>query len=233
MWELKRWDTTYKNITLTASVSCFNLYNMESQLPLIEEAGISLLHFDVVDGRFNDCIILGIPTLEALRPHTNLPVEVHLGVYEPEKFIKQFAKAGADYIAVHYEATIYHEKIFDMILNAGAKSLLALKAETGAEEGVVRLLPYVDWVVKLTVDPGYSGQSIKKDSIEKIRELRRAITKAGLNTGIEADGNINPCTIPAIVEAGANILTGGSTGLFLKDKSIKEAAQQMLNSAVL
>lgn len=226
MRELKR-----REITLAASVSCFNLYNIESQMSQVEEAGIDLLHFDVVDGKFNDCIILGTPTLKALRPHTSLPVEVHLGAFEPEKFIRQLVDAGADYIAVHYEVMQEPEKIFEQILNAGAKPILALRAETDIDEGLARLLPLVDWVVKLTVNPGYSGQAFKAETIEKIKNLRRVIKQAGLNTGIEADGNINPKTIPAVVTAGADMLTGGTSGLFLENKSIREAASEMRSAA--
>ncbi len=226
MHELKR-----KKITLAASVSCFNLYNIESQLPLVEEAGVDLLHFDVVDGRFNDCFILGAPTLAAIRPHTRLPIEVHLAVYEPQKFIRQFVEAGADYVAVHYEVMSEPEAVFEQIRQAGAKPLLALRAETGVDEGLARLLPQVDWVVKLTVNPGYAGQSFQPATLDRIRELRRAAQEAGLDIGIVADGNINPRTIPAVVGAGADILVGGTSGLFLKDKSIKEAAALVLQAA--
>lgn len=228
MIELKR-----KQITLVASVSCFNLYNLESQIPQVEEAGIDLLHFDVVDGRFNDCFILGTPTLQALRPHTKLPIEVHLGVYEPEKYIKQFVQAGADYIGVHYEVMKEPEKIFEMILEQGAKPVLALRAETEADDGIIKLLPYVDWIIKLTVNPGYSGQIFKQETVDKIKKLRDAINQAGFNVGIEADGNINPDTIPSVVKAGADMLTGGTSGLFVKNKTIRQAAQDMLEAAKL
>lgn len=226
MIELKR-----KHITLAASVSCFNLYNLESQIHQVEEAGIDLLHFDVVDGRFNDCFILGTPTLQALRPHTKLPVEVHLGVYEPERYIKQFVQAGADYIGVHYEVMKEPEKIFEMITKEGARPVLALRAETEVDDGIIKLLPYVDWIIKLTVNPGYSGQTFKQETVEKIKRLRDAIKQAGFNTGIEADGSINPSTIPAVIKAGADMLTGGTSGLFIKHKTIKQAAQDMLEAA--
>ncbi len=228
MFELVR-----KPITLVASVSCFNLYNIESQMSQVEEAGIDLLHFDVVDGNFNDCIILGTPTLEAIRPHTKLPIEVHLGVYEPDKFIKQFADAGADYIAVHYEVMKDPLKTFDLIRATGAKPVLALRAETEVDDGLIKLLDNVDWIVKLTVNPGYAGQTFKAETVEKIRRLREAIKKAGFNTGIEADGHINPSTIPTVVRAGADMLTGGTSGLFLKDKSIRQAADDMRKAAMV
>ena len=226
MIELKR-----KKITLAASVSCFNLYNIESQMQEVVDSGIDMLHFDVVDGRFNNCIILGTPTLQAIRPHVELPVEVHLGVCEPEKFIDQFAEAGADYISVHYEVMKEPHKIFDMIERAGAKPVLALRAETEVDEGIISLLPRIDWILKLTVNPGYSGQTFQTETIDKIRRLREAITKAGFETGIQADGNINPRTIPSVVSAGADMLTGGTSGLFLKDKTIKQAVKEMRRAA--
>lgn len=228
MRELKRNGTT-----IAASVSCFNLYNLESQVPLLEEAGVELLHFDVVDGRFNDCIILGTPTLQALRPHTSLPIEVHLGVYEPEKYIQQFVDAGADYIAVHYEVMKKPLEIFEQIKKAGAKPLLALRAETEADAGIIELLPHIDWIIKLTVNPGYAGQPFKSETVEKIHRLRAAIKQAGFDTGIEADGCINPKTIPAVVQAGADMLTGGTSGLFQRHKTIQESVQEMRNSALI
>lgn len=226
MIELKR-----KKITLAASVSCFNLYNIESQMQEVVDAGIDMLHFDVVDGSFNNCIILGTPTLQAIRPHVSLPIEVHLGVCEPEKFIEQFAEAGADYLSVHYEAMKEPNRVFDMIEKAGAKPILALRAETEVDDGIISLLPRIDWILKLTVNPGYSGQRFQSETIDKIKRLREAIKRAGFKTGIQADGNINPETIPSVVEAGADMLTGGTSGLFLKDKTIKEAVKEMLRAA--
>lgn len=220
-----------KDITLAASVSCFNLYNIESQMAEVEDAGIDMLHFDVVDGHFNDCIILGTPTLEAIRPHTKLPIEVHLGVNEPEKFIEQFVKAGADYVSVHYEVMKYPKRIFDMIEAAGAKPILALRAETEVDAGIVKLLDRVGWILKLTVNPGYSGQAFQAETVEKIRRLRKAISEAGFKTGIQSDGNMNLKTVPKVISAGADMITGGTSGLFLKNKSIKEAAGELLTAA--
>lgn len=220
-----------KEITLSASVSCCDLYNLSSQIPQLKKAGVSLLHFDVVDGKFNDCMILGTPTLAAIRPHTDLPIEVHLGVCEPEKFINQFAEAGADYIAVHYETLHNPDLVLSQIRQAGAEPLLALRAETEVDAGLIRLLPEVDWIIKLTVDPGYAGQSFKPETLNQIKKLRATISSFGLKTGIEADGNINCKTIPLVVEAGADMLTGGSSGLFVENEIVEAAAEKMLLTA--
>jgi len=223
-----------EGVTLAASVSCFNLYNIESQMKEIEKAGVKLLHFDVVDGRFNDCFILGTPTLEAIRSHTKLPIEVHLGVMEPQKYISQFASAGADYIAVHYEAMENNKEalmIFDSIKKDGALPLLAMRAETDIDENLAALLCEVEWVIKLLVNPGYSGQKMKASALQKMKDINKEIIKMGLKTGIEADGNVNDATIPKIIEAGADILTGGSSGLFWESASIAQNAKKMMEAA--
>ena len=220
-----------KQILLVASVSCADLYNLSADIPLVEEAGIDLLHFDVVDGHFNDCIVLGTPTLQALRPHTDLPIEVHLGVERPTSLIPQFAKAGADYIAVHYEVLKDPVAVFDQIRSEGARPILAFRPETRIDAKASELLNEVDWVLKLTVNPGYSGQPIQPSAVDEIRRIHEAILKSESSARIQADGNINTSTIPSVVAAGATMLTGGTSGLFLKDRSISESAEAMLKAA--
>jgi ribulose-phosphate 3-epimerase len=220
-------------IALSASVSCLNLYNIQSDMEKINGSAIGFLHFDVVDGRFNDCFILGTPTLSAIRPHTRLPIEAHLAVYDPKKYVRQFAEAGADYISVHYEAEDKAGllKCFRAIKECGCEPVLALRAETAVDDAIVELAREVPWILKLTVNPGYSGQKIQDEAFEKIKDLRRALTGARLNTGIQADGNVNAATIPRLVESGADILTGGTSGLFLPDADIPEAAKRLLDIA--
>lgn len=218
-------------IILSASVSCFDLYDLKPQFEEAGQADIAFLHYDVVDGSFNNCIILGTPLLEAIRPHTQLPIEVHLAVYHPEKYIEAFVKAGADYIAVHYEAMEKPLDVFEKIVKHGAIPVLALKSTTPFCRELLELAKVVPWILKLTVDPGYAGQKMQLQAIEHIRELRHALTEEGLSTGIQADGNINLNTIPQVVEAGADILTGGTSGLFLKGESIKNNALNMLDKA--
>ena len=210
-----------------------NLFNLESDIKRVHESPVSMLHFDVVDGRFNDCMILGTPTLQALRPHTRLPIEVHLAVYEPEKYIRQFAVAGADYIAVHYESDTKEgiERCFDLICSFGAAPVLALKAQTSVNDDIITLARDASWILKLTVEPGYSGQKIKEESYENIRALRQALDDAGLERHIQGDGNVHEKTITRLVKSGADMLTGGTSGLFLKDMEVKEAAQRLLQQA--
>lgn len=220
-----------KNITLAASVSCMDFCNLGTQITEVENSNVGFFHFDVVDGRFNNCIILGLPTLETLRTCTKLPIEVHLAVYEPEKHIEQFVKAGADYIAVHYEAMDNPKHVFELIEKYGAVPVLAYKSTTYPDKDFADLIKYVPWVLKLTVNPGFSGQKIQPVAFEHISAMRQQIDLSGLDVGIQADGNINVTTIESVVKAGANMLTGGTSGLFLKGKTIAENALAMLAAA--
>ena len=214
--------------TLGASVSCFDLFNLEKQFEQIHDAPVDFLHYDVVDGSFNECIILGLPLLAAIRPHTRLPIDVHLAVYKPQRFIKQFAEAGADIISIHPEGTDDLLGNFELIRKFHCTPALALRSETSADKSLLPALEQALFVTKLTVDPGFSGQKIQEQAFAKIRDFRGLMDENGIKTPIAADGNVNPATIPALVEAGASMLIGGSSGLFLKGKTVKENAQTML-----
>ena len=215
---------------LGASVSCFDLFNLEKQFEQIHDAPIDFLHYDVVDGNFNSCIILGLPLLAAIRPHTKLPIDVHLAVYKPERFIEQFAEAGADIISIHPEGTDKLLDNFEQIRKLHCTPALALRSETSADKSMLPALEQAVFVTKLTVDPGFSGQKIQEKAFAKIRELRRLMDDNNIHTPIVADGNVNPLTIPALVKAGASILVGGTSGLFLRDSAVKENARVMLKA---
>lgn len=214
--------------TLGASVSCFDLFNLERQFAEIHDAPVDFLHYDVVDGDFNNCIILGLPLLEAIRPHTKLPVDVHLAVYRPERFIEQFARAGADIITIHPEGADNPARCFELIRRCGALPALALRSETEAEKNLLPLLEESLFITKLTVNPGYAGQTLQGDALAKMKALRTLMDRNGIAVPIAADGSVNPATIPALAEAGASMLIGGSSGLFRPGGTVKENARAML-----
>jgi ribulose-phosphate 3-epimerase len=216
--------------TLGASVSCFDLFNLEKQFEQIHEAPVDFLHYDVVDGKFNQCIILGLPLLAAIRPHTRLPIDVHLAVYQPERFIEQFARAGADIISIHPEGTDDAAGVFDKIRKFNCTPALALRSETSADESLLPILKQALFVTKLTVNPGFSGQKMQSHALDKLKALRKLMDDNGVHTPIAADGNVNPATIPTLIEAGASMFIGGSSGLFLKGKTVKESAALMLEA---
>ncbi len=210
-----------------------DLLHLERDVKRVDKSSVSFLHFDVVDGRFNQCYILGTPTLQAVKSVSRLPIEVHLAVYEPDKYLALFRESGADYITVHYEADSKEnlKKTFKKIRGLGAVPVLALKAQTGVEDGIIELAKEVPWILKLTVEPGFSGQQIQPEAYEKIKALRKELIKNHCSTRIQADGNMNEKTIPKAVAAGADIITGGTSGLFVQGKSIKRASADLLKIA--
>ncbi|GHV73218.1 ribulose-phosphate 3-epimerase [Spirochaetia bacterium] len=214
--------------TLGASVSCFDLFNLEKQFAEIHGAPIDFLHYDVVDGSFNQCIILGLPLLAAIRPHTKLPIDVHLAVYQPERFIEQFAEAGADIISIHPEGTDDVLGNFERIRKLHRIPALALRSETEVTRDLLPALEQAEFITKLTVNPGFSGQKIQPQAFARMSALRKLMDDNDIHTPIAADGNVNVTTIPALVSSGASMLIGGTSGLFLKDHPVKENAQRML-----
>lgn len=217
-----------KKMILGGSASCFDLFNLERQFEGIHDAPVDFVHFDVVDGRFNQCIILGLPTLQMMRPHTELPIEVHLAVYEPERYISQFVEAGADIVTIHPEGTKNVMETFDYIRSLGAKPALAFRSETVVTEKLLPAMEQAEYIIKLTVDPGFSGQKIQPAAFEKMLAMRQMMDAHGIGTQIAADGNVNVNTIPTLVKNGAGMLIGGTSGLFLKGKTVRECAEAML-----
>lgn len=224
-------EVKIKDYMVSASVSCMDLCNLEKSVHEVEKSEVSFFHYDMVDGKFNDCFILSETLLEQMRKVTNLPIEAHLAAYDPEKYIEMYAKAGADYIAVHYEAIEDADKIFEMIRQAGAIPILAYKSTTAPGDDFIHLAKQVPWVLKLTVNPGFAGQKMQDQAVEHIRQMRQKLDEAGLNTKIQADGNINEATIPRVINAGADILTGGTSGLFLKGQPVLENCNKMIKIA--
>lgn len=214
---------------VSASVSCMDLLHLKEQIQEVEQSGISFFHYDMVDGRFNQCFILGDTLLEMMRPEVTLPIEVHLAAYEPETYIERFAKLGADYLAVHYEAMDHPLKTFDLIRKFGAEPVLAFKCDTPLPDDFLSLADEVPWILKLTVNPGFSGQTMKKESLDLMKKMRLKLSEAGLNTPIQADGNVNPSTIQMLAHSGADIFTGGTSGLFRSGHSIRENKELLLS----
>lgn len=220
-----------KEIMVSASVSCMDLCHLADAVKEAEESGISFFHYDMVDGQFNDCFILSETLLAQMRRVTTLPIEAHLAAYEPERYIGMYADAGADYIAVHYETMKEPLRVFEQIREAGCEPVLAFKSTTPPGDDFIRLAGEVPWILKLTVEPGFSGQKMQEGALDHIRQMRSMLNDAGLKTKIQADGNISQDTIPRAVKAGADILTGGTSGLFLNNRTVKQCCDDMLKTA--
>ncbi len=174
-------------------------------------ATADLVHFDVMDGCFVPNISFGLPVLKAVRNYTDATLDVHLMIDKPERYIDDFAKAGADLISVHLEADGPRgiRKALDAMERNGVKKAVALRPITSPKA----ILPYIeelDMVLVMTVEPGFGGQSFMEDQLETIRQVREIIDRYNPSCALEVDGGINDATAPLVVEAGANVLVAGS-----------------------
>ena len=194
---------------VAASVLGADLLNIESELRRMENSGIDILHYDVMDGVFVNNISYGLPVLSQLSKAAKLPIDAHLMIIDPIKYVRRFAEAGADIISFHLDSSSDTRKTIEEIRACGAKPALAIKPGTPAE-AVYEYLPLLDMVLIMTVEPGFGGQSFIYDTVEKIRKVRSEIERLGLETDIEVDGGINPDTADITKKAGANVLVSGS-----------------------
>ena len=213
---------------VSASVSCMDLGNLADSIKKVEDSDVAFFHYDVVDGRFNKCYILGDILCDYLKKNSRLPIEVHLAVYDIENYIEVFAQKKVEYIAVHYEAMKNPKEIFAKIRSLGAKPVLAYRADTEPKDDLIELAPLCEWILKLTVNPGFAGQKINPEAIKHIKMMSDMLKQNNIKTRIQADGNVNKNTTRMLAEAGATIFTGGTSGLFLTGKSIQENLRELL-----
>lgn len=175
----------------------------------VAAAGVGSLHVDVMDGRFVPNLSIGLPVLEALAASTDLDLDVHLMIVEPERYLAAFAAAGADALTFHVEATIHVHRCLQQVRALGVRAGLALNPGTPLCQ-VRELLPLCDQVLVMTVNPGFGGQAFIRQGLERIARLRRWIDEAGLAVEIQVDGGIAPGTMAEAVRAGARWLVAGS-----------------------
>jgi ribulose-phosphate 3-epimerase len=195
----------------------------------VEAAGADRVQIDVMDGRFVPNITFGTLVFDCLRPLTSLTLEAHLMVEPPEDFIERFARAGADTIIVHQEATPHVHRAIQQIHDLGKKAGVALNPSTPAGT-LSEVLESLQLILVMTVNPGFGGQEFIPATLGKIRQLRRAIQERGLSCEVEVDGGINVETAPLVVEAGADVLVTGSAVFDSKD-GIAAAIRGLLASA--
>ncbi len=185
------------------------MLNFSSEIRKLEENGIDMLHFDVMDGVFVNNITFGIPVLEQVRKVTGMTLDVHLMITDPLRYIERFAACGADIISFHLESCSDTAETLKAIRSCGVKAALAIKPSTPAE-AVFEYLNDLDMVLVMTVEPGFGGQSFIPSTVDKIRSIREKITSLGLDVDVEVDGGINGETAAVVREAGANVLVSGS-----------------------
>ncbi len=192
--------------------------NLASELQDIEKGGADLVHLDVMDYHFVPNLTFGAPIIKALRPHTKLPFDVHLMTEHPETYFADLEKAGADMISFHAEAAVHHDRLVHDIQERGMKAGIALNPGTPLAM-VEELLPILDFVLIMSVNPGFGGQKFIPYSLDKIARLKEMATRIGRNDlDIEVDGGVTSANVKALAEAGVTIAVAGSAVFGKEDR---------------
>ncbi|MFB0546989.1 MAG: ribulose-phosphate 3-epimerase [Anaerolineae bacterium] len=221
-------------IKISPSIMCADFKNLGATIRELDAAGADLYHFDIMDGHFVPNFTMGPAVIESLRDVTDHPFETHLMIEYAERYIDDMAAAGSDIITVHVEACVSLHRTVYKIKKAGCQAAVAVNPSTPLHS-LEYILPELSIVVLMTVDPGFVGQPFTHTVLSKIRALRQIIEEQGLSIDIQVDGSINKRTIPSVVQAGANVLVVGTSGLFGVEggfrstiKAIREQAQRAL-----
>ncbi|MCC6801124.1 MAG: ribulose-phosphate 3-epimerase [Anaerolineae bacterium] len=208
-------------IRIAPSILAADFTRLGEQIAEAEAAGADYIHIDIMDGRFVPNITMGPLIVAAARRVTALPLDVHLMIVEPEKHIPAFAGAGADLISVHVEVCPHLHRVVQQIREAGVRPAVALNPHTPAV-AIKEILPFVEMVLVMTVNPGFGGQSFIPETLPKLREIHQMIEAAGRVIDLEVDGGIDAHTAPQVVAHGANVLVAG-TAIFGAPEGIAAA----------
>lgn len=215
-------------IKIAPSILSADFSQLGTELKKAEEAGADLIHWDIMDGHFVPNITFGPTVVKALRNKTNLPFDVHLMIENPDDYIEEFAKAGSNLISVHPEACVHLQSTIHHIKNLGIKAGVALNPATPLN-AIEFVLDDIDFILIMTVNPGFSGQKLIPATLPKIKKAKEMIEKHGRNIDLEVDGGVNDKTVSSVVKAGANILVAGYS--FYGSKNIKQAIRLLRERA--
>ena len=199
-----------KTIKISPSILSADFNRLGEEVKAVDNAGADYIHIDVMDGRFVPNITIGPPVVSAVRKTTKLPLDVHLMIEEPERYIKEFADAGSDIITVHAEASIHLNRAVAMIREAGAKAGVSINPSTPVS-ALECIFNYVDLILVMSVNPGFGGQSFIDGALDKVSQIRTILDRKGLDgVELEVDGGIKKENIGKVANAGADVFVAGS-----------------------
>jgi ribulose-phosphate 3-epimerase len=194
---------------IAPSILSADFTRLGEEIRAVRSGGANVLHVDVMDGHFVPNITIGLPVVKSIRKMTDMTIDTHLMISDPGQYAAKFAEAGADMVSVHVEADHHLHRTLCSIRDAGAKAGVAINPATPLVD-LEEAIPFADFVLLMSVNPGFGGQSFIKTSLDKLRRLRRMIDDRGLDVRIEIDGGIDADNINTIVESGAEIIVAGS-----------------------
>jgi ribulose-phosphate 3-epimerase len=216
---------------IAPSILSADFTRLAEEIAAVEAGGAKVLHVDVMDGRFVPNITIGLPVVKSIRRATNLTIDCHLMIVEPNRYAAEFVKAGADMVSVHVEADPHLQRTLTEIREAGGQAGVAINPATPLSS-LEEALPFADFILLMSVNPGFGGQKYIHTSTDKLCRLRRVIDDRGLKTRIEIDGGIDASNIEKIVAAGAEIIVSG-TGVFGKGNPTKGVRELIEAATVL
>ena len=211
-------------VKIAPSILSANFLNLGKEIKAANKAGADMLHIDIMDGHFVPNITIGPFIVESIRKITSLPLDVHLMIEEPDRYLMDFIKAGADFLTVHYETSVHLHRTVQRIKESGVKAGVSLNPATSILS-VEHILPDVEFVLLMSVNPGFGGQKFIPHIIHKITALKKIIRNRGLSTLIEVDGGIKLDNAKEVVSAGADILVMGSA--FFNSKDYKATIKKL------
>lgn len=215
-------------VYVAPSILAADFSHLKEQIKLAEEGGADWLHLDIMDGHFVPNISFGPFIVNVIRQHTNLPLDTHLMISSPERYLEEFRKSGSDTITVHQETCPHLQRTVARIKELGAKAGVAINPATPASM-LKEILPDVDLILVMSVNPGFGGQKFIEGSIEKLKRVRKMIEESGRDIFLEVDGGIDSKTASGVVKAGANVLVAG-TSIFRRP-NIPQAIRELRASA--
>jgi len=216
-------------VKIAASILAADFARLGAQVAEAEAAGADWIHVDVMDGQFVPNITIGPPVVSSLRRVTRLPLDAHLMIERPERHLAAFAEAGVNRLTVHVETCPHLHRTVQQIRTLGMQPGVTLNPATPLS-ALEEILPYVDLVLVMTVNPGFGGQEFIPSSLDKIRRLREMLDALGSPAELEVDGGIDPDTVPAVVSAGSTVLVAG-TAIFQAEDGIAAAVQRLREAA--